>query len=81
MQCPYITNPNKIDRTFNELVKYKEYIYFKHTTLDGEITNVQFCELCGRKKDIFECFNENEWKDCAYYLLKELPDEKKKETL
>ncbi len=35
--------------------------------LDGIIENVQFCKKIGRKKDVFECLNESEYKMCYAY--------------
>jgi len=73
MKCPYVTNPELIDRTFNEEINYKDlggkedYVFFDHDDGGGNITRVQFCDLIGRKKDVFECFNENEWKNCFAY--------------
>lgn len=71
MECPNIDKEPK-DK-FNTPINYKDlggpvdYIFYDHIGPDGEITKVQFCKKCGRKKDIFECLNENEWKDCGYY--------------
>ena len=35
--------------------------------LDGIIENVQFCKKIGRKRDVFECLNECEYKACYAY--------------
>ena len=73
MKCPFVTNPELIDRTFNKEINYKDlggkedYIFFDHDDPDGNVTRVQFCELIGRKTDIFECLNEKEWKNCNVY--------------
>lgn len=74
MKCPFVVDPNEIERNFNKPIHYKtddgeEYIFFDHTSSDGfgTVTRVQFCELIGRKTDVFQCLNENEWKRCRYY--------------
>ena len=72
MKCPFITNPENIERNFNKAINYKsssgeDYIFFDHDDGFGKITRVQFCNLLGRKKDVFECFNESEWKECYAY--------------
>jgi len=36
-------------------------------TPDGIFENVQFCKKIGRKKDVFECMNECEYKSCRAY--------------
>ena len=77
MKCPYILNPDKIDRKFNKPINYKElggeedYIFFDHIAPNGEITRVQFCSLKGRKKDVFQCLNENEWKNCPTFIMRQ----------
>ncbi len=68
MECPNIDKSPK-DK-FNHPINYKDlggpvdYIFYDHMTPFGEITRVQFCKKIGRKKDIFECLNETEWKYC-----------------
>ncbi len=71
MECPNIDKSITEDK-FNKKVNYKDfggsdYIFYDHVDLYGEITRVQFCKRVGRKKDIFECFNEKEWSVCPYY--------------
>lgn len=52
---------------FNELVVTPEgWKFWRHTDPDGEVTNVQFCKKIGRKRDVFECINESEWKACIH---------------
>ena len=71
MECPYIDKsilPNKI----NTPIKYQtsngtDYIYWHHLCPDNKVIKVQFCKKIGRKQDIFECLNENEWKNCPTY--------------
>lgn len=71
--CPYVLNPNEIDSPCCKPINYKDlggpkdYIFFEHTTTDNKIEKVQHCSLVGRKKDIFECYNESEWKYCIHY--------------
>ena len=75
MKCPFITDPKRIERNFNKAINYKDlggkedYIFFDHNDGFGKITRVQFCDLIGRKKDVFECFNESEWKNCYAYKM------------
>jgi len=69
MECPYIEK-DIIQEGINKPINYKdlggkaEYIFYNHTDPDGNITRVQFCKRIGRKKDVFECLNENEWRKC-----------------
>ena len=71
MECPNIDKAIMADK-FNKEINYKDfggsdYIFYDHTDPYGKITRVQFCKKIGRKKDVFECFNENEWKSCPHY--------------
>ena len=70
-QCPFIAKFTPTPE-FNEPVDYKTadggtYTFYRHDDGLGKISNVQFCELIGRKKDVFECLNENEWRCCYAY--------------
>lgn len=73
MQCPFVTDPKKIERNFNKAINYKDlggkedYIFFDHDDGVGNISRVQFCNLIGRKRNVFECLNEEEWKNCYAY--------------
>jgi hypothetical protein len=75
MECPNI-DKNILQNIYNVRINYKDlggptdYIFYDHIDPDGVITRVQFCKKIGRKKDIFECLNENEWKECPYYRIK-----------
>jgi len=75
MKCPFITNPKNIERNFNKAINYKDlggkedYIFFDHNDGVGNISRVQFCNLIGRKRDVFECLNEEEWKNCFAYKM------------
>ena len=72
MECPFIEK-NIIEDEHNRPIKYKElggeleYVFWDHTTPGGDIERVQFCKKIGRKKDVFECLNENEWINCYAY--------------
>ena len=71
MECPNIDK--SIKDKFNTPINYKDlggsvdYIFYDHTDPVGNITRVQFCKKIGRKRDVFECLNENEWKQCPHY--------------
>lgn len=75
-ECPYIDRSFEPDPEFNDKTEFKcqdgyVYIYYIHWSrpdhkYDGP---VQFCMHVGRKKDVFECLNENEWKRCPHYSL------------
>ena len=73
MECPNIDKKPK-DR-FNTPINYKDlggpvdYIFYDHLDVFGKITRVQFCKKKGRKQDVFECLNENEWKQCPHYKV------------
>ena len=76
MECPHISKGIVADK-FNKPVNYEDfggidYVFYDHTDPDGKIISVQFCQLVGRKKDVFECLNENEWQNCqAFNISKE----------
>lgn len=70
--CPQLIFDG-IDTEFNELVETPEgWKFWHHTDPDGKVTNVQFCKLIGRKRDVFECINENEWKGCAHNRMSKM---------
>ena len=70
MECPNI-DKSVPESDFNKKINYRDlggpvdYFFYDHTDTVGNITRVQFCKLCGRKKDVFECLNE--WKTCGHY--------------
>lgn len=71
MECPFI-NKRPVDERCNHPVNYsqfggEDYIFFDHDDGFGHITRVQFCQFIGRKRDVFQCFNESEWKACPHY--------------
>lgn len=73
MECPFI-DKRPPDPKFNKPINYRElggedYIFYDHDDGFGETAWVQFCLKIGRKKDIFQCFNESEWKVCPYYRI------------
>jgi hypothetical protein len=74
-QCPYIDINIILDgNMFNKKVVYEcsdgtEYVYYHHFDGFDEYYNCQFCKLIGRKRDVFECLNESEWKECDYYRI------------
>lgn len=52
---------------WNKLIVTPEgWKIWEHTGPDGNVTRVQFCKLVGRKKDVFECINESEWRNCPH---------------
>ncbi len=72
-ECPFVDRSfTPMPRNWNEPVEYEDtdgiYVFYRHN--DGffdDISNVQFCKLIGRKRDVFECLNRNEWEQCPYY--------------
>jgi len=80
-ECPFIVPRERIAQDCCKPVIYEstdgeEYQFWRHTTPDGDSYNVQHCSLIGRKRDVFECFNENEWRACSAYRLKAKEDER-----
>lgn len=53
---------------------YDEYRFWNRKNADGVYENVQFCKKIGRKKDVFECMNEREYKACRAYSPKDEVD-------
>ena len=72
-ECPFIARDFIPDPKFNSPINYKDlggesdYIFYDHNDGFGTTTRVQFCSLVGRKKDVFQCYNESEWKACIIY--------------
>lgn len=67
--CPHLIFTD-IVLCFNKLVVTPEgWRFFEHTDPDGNVTNVQFCKKIGRKRDVFECINESEWRVCPHNRL------------
>jgi len=74
-QCPFVVPESEIAKEGNKRVNYSdfggcEYIFYDHDDGFGTVTRVQFCELIGRKRDVFECLNESEWHACIHYRNK-----------
>ncbi len=72
MECPLIVRNSVPNPRFNQVVDYAEYggehyEFYDHDDGYGKITRVQFCQLIGRKKNVFECLNESEWHACSHY--------------
>ena len=71
MECPNIKK--NMEDKFNILVNYKDlggpvdYLFYDHTDAYWNIVRVQFCKKIGRKQDVFQCLNEEEWKHCPHY--------------
>ena len=85
MECPYINRSLTPDR-FNVSINYRDlggtedYVFYDHDDGFGKITRVQFCKLIGRKRDVFQCLNESEWRNCSYFFMEKelsLREEKK----
>lgn len=75
VKCPYILAVSEVSADGNKRINYAdhggcEYIFYDHDDGFGHITRVQFCQLIGRKKDVFECLNESEWHACKAYRSK-----------
>ena len=72
MECPFVDRTFTPDPEFNEPKDYATvegnlYRYYIHHDGFGKEYPCQFCKLIGRKRDIFECLNESEWKRCFHY--------------
>ena len=81
-ECKYIERSSIPNSTSNRPISYKDlgetedYVYYEHDDGFGKKSLVQFCKLIGRKKDVFECLNEGEWKACLHYkIATEVEDE------
>ena len=73
MECPLINRSFTPIEEYNKRCEYSPlgsdevYVYYEHDDGFGKKSKVQFCQLIGRKRDIFQCFNESEWKRCPRY--------------
>ena len=68
-ECPCIDRdivPGDLNTPLNytEFGSPIDYVFYDHNDGFGGISRVQFCKHIGRKRDVFECLNENEWKHC-----------------
>ena len=75
-QCPFIAKFTPTPAELNVPVEYKTadggiYTFYRHDDGFGKITQVQFCERIGRKRDVFECLNE--WRNCYAYRAAQHP--------
>lgn len=73
MACPFI-DTSIPDPRFNKLMHYEtdegtDYIFYDHYAGSGKATYVQFCQWAGRKRDVFQCCNETEWRRCFHYRI------------
>ena len=80
VECPFVDRSFVPDSDFNEVIEYEcedgsAYVFYYHHDGDGVYYNCQFCKLIGRKRDVFECLNESEWKQCRYYRSKTQGDD------
>lgn len=66
MACPNI-DPTIEPTSYMNPVDYEGYRFWHRQNMDGKWENVQFCKKIGRKKDVFECLNECEYKACYAY--------------
>ena len=70
MQCPNIISKEQLRLEPDNIpVVFEGYTYYRHNDSYGRdhgerAVNVQFCKKKGRKRDVFECLNENEWRNC-----------------
>jgi hypothetical protein len=81
-QCPYIDKGTQIaiekegNHLFNYPIPYPctdgtVYTFYYHFDGFDQYYNCQFCQLIGRKRDVFECLNQSEWQKCIHYLTVE----------
>lgn len=73
-KCPFIVHESEIVKEGNRRINYADfggcdYIFYDHDDGFGKITRMQFCQLIGRKQDVFECLNESEWRNCYAYRV------------
>ncbi len=71
-ECPFVNRSFTPDPKFNVAINYRDlggsedYVFYDHENAFGEISRVQFCKKVGRKRDVFQCLNESEWKRCPH---------------
>ncbi len=74
-ECPFVKRSCTPNRQFNVAINYQDlggaedYVFYDHDDGFGKITRVQFCKLIGRKRDVFQCLNEQEWQVCPHYQI------------
>ncbi len=79
-ECPFVDRSFiPMPKDWNIPIEYStddgDYIFYDHNDGFGNVTRVQFCKLIGRKRDVFECFNESEWKACSHYRGRQKDDD------
>lgn len=81
-ECPFIDRSFTPDPRFNKAINFRDmggqenYVFYDHDDGFGSIMRVQFCKLCGLKRNVFQCLNEIEWKACFYYRVRMMADAK-----
>ena len=82
MECPFIDRSFTPDPRFNKAINYRDlggnedYIFYDHDDGMGKVTRCQFCKLCSRKRNVFQCLNEVEWRACFYYRVRMMVETK-----
>ena len=77
MECPFVDRSFTPHPEFNKAIDYKDlggsvnYVFYDHDDGFGKITRVQFCQLIGRKRDVFQCMNESRWRQCSHFRRSE----------
>lgn len=71
-RCNYTEVPTELEKDLVP-VQYtcqdgSKYIYYS-SICSNMVKNFQFCNLIGKKRDVFQCLNQSEWEKCPYYLL------------
>ena len=73
MECPFVDRSFTPTPDFTKPINYKDlggpvdYVFYDYDVGFGEFAHVQFCKLVGRKRDVFECLNESEWRKCPHF--------------
>lgn len=71
-ECPFVNRSITPTPAVNKPLNYldfggaQDYVFYDHTDPFGKVTRVQFCQLIGRKQDVFQCMNESEWCLCPH---------------
>lgn len=82
MECPLINRSFTPNPKFNIPINYRDlggvdYVFYDHDDGFGKIARVQFCLIIGRKRDVFQCLNKSEYKNCFHYRNYYAPLEEK----
>lgn len=72
-ECPFIDRGIDPNPKFNKKRVFRfdngyEYVYYEHDDGFGKIYPAQFCQLVGRKRDVFQCVNIVERETCYAYM-------------